>query len=366
MRHVAHFKCLPKIALIVTVFSLLSCNIGKKENTSYSTIDTNIQQNIHKILENGIQQECYDWACVVIMETKTGEIKALVNLANYIDDSVSATITRVPDFASTRLIFPGHIFALASLMACVEDGYIDIQDIVIRENEMRIFDFTIKDNYNKETDTLSILDAFQLKSNTAVARIVFNNYKNNPEKFIQRINQFDLDKLLGLNWITEPSPIIATPGSENWTAASLPMLAIGYENKYTPLQLLSLYNAIVNNGKRIKPVIEKSDSLELPIVLNQSICSQKTLSAGSILLHSNQINSDSVQYPFFGHSAIVSDFSEHDHSRSYQMISIGFYPEINPKYACIVVCATKQLTYPNFAFGTMQDIFKILPINLKQ
>ncbi len=359
-------KSLLILSLLSSAIILSSCDGKKKEIKSDSTIDSTMQSDIRQLLENNMKTVEFGWACAVVMETKTGEIKALINLANYVEDSVSATLTRIPDFASTRLILPGHLFTLASLMACVEDEYINVRDIVVKEKEIRIYDFLIRDNCEKEADTISILDAFQLKSNTAIAKIVFNNYKDNPDKFIKKIKQFEIDKALGISWIKEPLPVITTPGSDNWSNVTMPMLSIGYESKHTPLQLLSFYNAIVNNGKRIKPVIEKSDTLELPIVLNQSICSQKTLSAGLRLLHSNQINSDSVQYPFFGHSTIVSDFNEHDCSRSYQMISIGFYPVINPKYACIVVCAAKKLTHPNIAFGTMQDIFKLLPLNQKQ
>jgi cell division protein FtsI (penicillin-binding protein 3) len=346
------------IVILGMIFLLSACNNGKEEIKSYSTIDLEMQRNIQELMDESIIAGHNDWACVVVMESQTGEIKASVNVINSDDKAVSEMKEKVPDFAATQLVLPGHLFAFVSLIACVEDAYIDIQDIVVRSKEEIFYDFIIRDIENYEKDTVSILSAFKRKSNTAIARIVHDKYKDNPDKFIQRLNQFDLDKPLGIRWINESTPIISKPNSNNWSNESLPMLSIGYGSKHTPLQLLAFYNAFLNNGEMLLPVNEKSDTITLPVILNQNICSYNSIDAGLKLLENQTYQSDSMNIHYFGHSTVALELNEIDGTKNYQAISVAFYPAENPKYSCIfVVNSNSEKIYYNPSLELMNRVF---------
>ncbi|MFH2144020.1 MAG: penicillin-binding transpeptidase domain-containing protein, partial [Bacteroidota bacterium] len=192
-----------------------------------------------------------------------------------------------------------------------------------------------------------------------ISKVIISAYKDKPEKFIDRIRKFDIDKPLGLKFDNEPVPLIVAPGSDNWSMISLPFLSIGYGVKLTPLQLLSFYNSIPCNGKRILPVFERCDTIELPVVLNQNICSSKTLTDARILLDNisdGPLKAAMGPVAFSGHTSVVSNFGGNYYDKSYLMITAAYFPSEKPKYSCIILINNEEMSYPNLSIMIFKDI----------
>ena len=124
---------------------------------------------------------------------------------------------------------------------------------------VQYYDKVIHDSHEKGFGRITVKQVFEYSSNVGVAKLIMKYYKGHEEQFIKRIYSFGLNKKLGLDIKGEAAPEIKYPGEKLWSGISLPMIAHGYEVRLTPLQILSFYNAVANNGKLITPeVCERS------------------------------------------------------------------------------------------------------------
>lgn len=252
------------IILAVIMGFSLSCN-NHKNLQPKSTIDSTLQTAIENKLKETMYRNNADWGCIVLMDVDSGEIKALANLCR---DTANDSYMKSPNYATSKLIYPGQLFTLASIMACLQDKQIDLNDSINVENGTAKFSgVTITDSPNAKKNNITIQKAFEISSNVAIAKLVNANYKNEPQKFINSLKEFMLDKPLGIADISEPKPVLKDASSPAWSPVSLPWLAIGYEIKMTPLQILAFYNALANNGKLIRPIFAKCDTTTIRFVL---------------------------------------------------------------------------------------------------
>lgn len=356
------------VLLFISIIILLtSCGNNKSESKLeeedtifFSTINDTLQQNIKSLLKDFMIANHNDWGSVVIMKTETGEIVSKVNLKH---DLISNKLSSNYDFASAKLIFAGYLYTLPSIMACIEDGFISVadNDIVPYKDNIYIHNANFVDNIIYDADSISYKKAFQKKSNTVVARTISNNYGSNPKKFTNHLSNFGLDKPLGISWLKEPNPVFITPKSNHWSNFSLPLLSLGYENQNTPLQLLVFYNSILNNGKRIKPIVEKSKNLELPIILSDNIFSSTALESAKELLNKTNTTSqpfDSEDLISFWHSSVVKsnyDNSSPDKSE-YHSIYIAFAPNNKPQYSFIIVLSSDKFPNLPHEYGLLENV----------
>ncbi|MEI6854315.1 MAG: penicillin-binding transpeptidase domain-containing protein, partial [Bacteroidota bacterium] len=234
------------VLVIMSLILCLSYSCKSHKNLQpKSTIDNAIQTYAESKLKEYMELSKADWGSLALMNVDSGEIKALVNLKR--DTSNNVYFQKTPNYAATKLIEPGQLFTLASLMACLQDDLIYLTDSVsigttlFSEIKMIDSDPTIK--------RTTIQKAFEISSNVAIAKLVTANYKNSPERFVKHLKDFMIDKPLGLIEENEPKPILKDVTSPTWSKVTLPWLAIGYEIRMTPLQILAFYNAIANNGK---------------------------------------------------------------------------------------------------------------------
>ncbi|QLG44399.1 penicillin-binding protein [Costertonia aggregata] len=315
-----------------------------------STIDINIQDIAHHALLKQLEHYKADHGCVIVMETKTGEIKAISNLGRTPDGKYYERL----NYAVGESHEPGSTFKLMSMVAALEDKVIDTSTVIDTENgRFKVYDRTVRDSKWGGYGKISAGKAFEISSNTAFAKIIHNNYKETPEKYVNRLMRMGLHKELGLPIKGEGKPVIRYPGDKGWSGISLAWMSHGYEVSLTPLQTLTFYNAIANDGEMLKPrLIKEVREWNRTIlafdkeVINPSVCSQETIGMVRQLLKNTVEKKHGT-----GHGLYSSDFSmagktgtaqknyvsKDPDKLKYISTFAGYFPADDPKYSCIVV-----------------------------
>jgi cell division protein FtsI (penicillin-binding protein 3) len=209
----------------------------------------------------------------------------------------------------------------------------------------------MEDSHRPEKEFMTVQEIFEESSNVGVSQIITSLFENQPEAFTKKLRDMSLDQLLGIEIPGEGQPYIKDPSDKKyWYGTSLPWMSIGYELTLTPLQILTFYNAIANNGVMVKPlfVSEIREGGQVtrktePVVLNPSVCSPATLTQARILLESVVTNGtasllkDSI-YSVAGKTgtALIADGALGYTVKKYNASFVGYFPADNPKYSCIV------------------------------
>ncbi len=332
-----------------------------------TSIDKDIQEVAHSELERQIRDMDADHGSVVVMEVKTGYIRAIANLTNNNNKSYTESYNYAVGFQEV----PGSTFKLASLMAGLEDGKFKITDNV---NAVGSYSFPGKrledSNHGVGYGTISIQKAFE-KSSNVIAQLIYRAYYDNPEKFLARLKQFGLTEPLGVSIKGEAFPVIPKIGTPGWSALSIPMMAIGYELLQTPLQTLALYNAVANEGRMLRPlfverivragrVIKKFN----PEVIRDEICSKSTLKIlqtclKGVMTNGTGSNLKSSLFKIAGKTGTAKLVGENklynnQLNSAYQASFVGYFPADKPIYSCIVVISNpKKEIYGAAVSGTV-------------
>ncbi len=332
-----------------------------------TTIDLNIQDVAEEALRKQLDKHEAHHGTAILMEVKTGEVKAIANLERDEDGQYR----EIYNYGIAESTEPGSTFKLASLMAVLEDGYANLEDTVNTGNgSFKIYDKVIKDSYEKGFGRISLQQVFEMSSNVGVAKIILSHYKGREEQFIKRIYSFGLNKKLDLDIKGEGLPEIKYPGDKLWSGISLPMIAHGYEVRLTPLQILAFYNSVANNGKLIKPRFVKElrnhgqtiKTFE-PEVIIPSICSMSTIRKARKMLEGvvergTALNLRDSILKIAGKTGTAQIAQQKSGYRkdariSYQASFVGYFPADKPLYSCIVVvnAPSKDVYYGNLVAG---------------
>jgi cell division protein FtsI (penicillin-binding protein 3) len=316
-----------------------------------STIDLNIQDVAQEALRKQLEQHGAHHGTAILMEVSTGDIKAIANLER--DDD--GRYREIFNYAVAESTEPGSTFKLASLMAAMEDGYINLDDTIeTGHGKWRIYDKEIRDSHEEGFGRISVEQVFEFSSNVGVAKIIMKYYKGKEKQFINRLYKFGLNEKLGLQIKGEGAPDIKFPGDKYWSGISMAMMSHGYETKLTPLQILAFYNAVANNGKLVRPkfikeiryhgqTVKKFDTE----VIIPSICSMSTIRKARKMLEGvveqgTAMNLRDSSLRIAGKTGTAQIAKKNQGYRqnarmSYQASFAGYFPADNPKYSCIVV-----------------------------
>ena len=189
---------------------------------------------------------------VVLMEVETGEVKAMVNLGR----DENGYYREIQNYAIGESTEPGSTFKLPALIAALEDGVVDLEDTIdTGKGTFKYYDKVIRDDKHEQGGygRISVEQVFEYSSNVGMAKIITSAYKEKPGEFIDRLYGMRLNEKLGIDIKGEGKPEIGYPGDKFWSGISLAMISHGYEVRITPLQTLTFYNAIANNGRMVKP-----------------------------------------------------------------------------------------------------------------
>ena len=336
-----------------------------------STINMNIQDIAHHALLGQLEKYKADHGTVIVMETTTGEVKAISNLGMTKEGKYYERL----NYAIGESHEPGSTFKLMNMVAAIEDKVIDTSSVVDTEKGYwRIYKHRVKDTKPGGYGKISISRAFEVSSNVAFAKTIHNGYKENPEKYVDRLRKMNLHQELGLPIKGEGVPVIRYPGDKGWSGLSLAQMAYGYEVSMTPLQTLTFYNAIANDGEMVKPrMIKEVKEWNRTIrkfekeVINPTICSKETALKVQQLLknvvekkHGTGHRLYSPNFSMAGKTGTAQKnyVSKDPDKLRYISTFAGYFPADNPKYSCIVVIHEPDRSVGYYGADVAGPVFK--------
>ena len=311
-----------------------------------TTIDINLQDVAETSLYNAMHQHNADEGTVVVMEVKTGHIKAISNLSS---DGSGDYVEKL-NLAVGGSFEPGSTFKLVTMMALLEDTNIELSDSInTGDGEFTFYNKKVRDHEEGGYGRITIKDAFERSSNIAMAKLMDKHFGTKPSKFLEYVDNLKLSKPLGLQITGEAYPKITRPKDKNWSGITLPWMAYGYGFEISPLHTLALYNAVANDGKMIKPIfvtsISQADNVKEEFeteTLNSKICSNKTLNQLKLLLEGvvdrgTAKNLKNSYYRIAGKTGTAQILNEGRYEKKYITSFVGYFPAHAPKYSAIVL-----------------------------
>ena len=354
-----------------------------------TTLDIDIQDIADKALrENVAVEEDITGGCVVVMEVETGAIRAMVNLQK----DKKGELREVFNMAAGRPAEPGSVFKTVTLTTLIEDGHIGLEDR-IKTNRGRMEDmskinpddYIVKYENRTGNSTISVVEGFEISSNYVFRRLAKDYYGGREEQYFNRLHEYNFGEAYEFD-LTEtgsakPSiPDVKTSPSPLYDLVSV---AIGYSARVTPLQVVTFYNAIANNGKMMKPYIvesiEKDGRTQVqfkPEILNGSICSKATADTVTRALKmvtaegtaKNLRNAKCTVAGKTGTSRMHLSVEERNGSgkayednlgrKKHQATFVGFFPADEPKYTAIVVLYTGLIHHNVYGGSIPAKTFK--------
>ncbi len=324
----------------------------------WTTISTDIQDITHNSLLDALEKFDADHGSAVVMETKTGKIKAISNLGKTSDNKYYEKL----NYAIGRSYEPGSTFKLFSMLVALEDKVIDTSSVIDTEmGELKFFNkYFVRDSKKGGYGKIPISEVFERSSNTGVVKMIYEKYKENPEKFSDRLISIGIDKPLGLSIKGEGKPKIPHPDDNDWDGLDLPWMSFGYGVQLTPIQTLAYYNAIANNGELVMPrfvsSIRKFDGTLFKKfdrkIINPAICSEDTVKKLKIMMQGVVSKPWGTAHNIFDKNIILAgktgttQINYATDRVEYVSSFVGYFPANNPKYSCIVV-----ISKPNKAIG---------------
>ena len=334
-----------------------------------TTLNTYMQDVVHDYLLEQTEKYEADHSTAVLMEVATGKIRAISNFGRTDQGKYYEKL----NYAVGESIEPGSTFKLMTIIAALEDQVIDTLQMIDTENgEIDFYGFKVKDSRKGGYGQINAMDIFRLSSNTGIVKIISEAYKNQSEKFVDRLFNMGLNNSLNIEIKGEPRPKIPHPLDSDWNGLSLPWMSYGYGVSLTPLQILSFYNAVANDGIMVKPTfLESSNKLGAlkkntfkKQILNPSICSKETLSIVKKMLydvvhHKNgtakNIKSNNIKIAGKTGTAQVGYGTDKvDYISSF----VGYFPAENPKYSCIVVINKPNKNKGYYGSDVAAPVFK--------
>ena len=326
-----------------------------------TTLDINTQDITQAALIRTCELFQAEHASAIVMEVKTGKIKAISNIAKtkdgWFEDFNYAVATRIE---------PGSTFKLASMLALLEEKAVRLSDTVdIEGGRKQYFEEVLEDHERTPKRLITVKEAFSASSNVGISKLVYNHFNDKRADYIKHLKDFYLATPTDIDLDGEPAPYIKHPDNANdqWSGTTLPWMSVGYELQITPLQLLTFYNAVANNGKMMKPYLVSeirrygttTQTFKQKVVKEQ-IASPEALSQARELLESvvelpmgTAHHWQTPQYRFAGKTGTAQlNYSKDKgtgHKGGYQGAFAGYFPAENPIYSCIVV-----VSKPKFGF----------------
>ncbi len=328
-----------------------------------TTLDIDLQDVAQQALYKQLVANNAHHGSAIVMEVATGEIKAIANL----ERDESGNYREIYNYALGESIEPGSTFKLMALIAAIEDGYVGLDDTInTGKGKVKYYDKVIEDANGEAHGIITVKQIFEVSSNVGMAKLITKFYKGKEKKFVDDLYRMHLNEPLKLEIRGEANPEIKYPGDKLWSGISLPMMAHGYEVKMTPLQILTFYNAIANNGKMVKPRFVKEIRYRDEVikrfgteVIDNSICSKSTVKKAQDMMEGvveegTAKNLRNSIYKIAGKTGTAQIANrKFGYVKEYLASFVGYFPADRPKYSCMVSISSpsKSLYYGNVVAG---------------
>ena len=316
-----------------------------------STIDVGMQDICEKALVDKLKELNASVGVVVLMEVATGEVKAIVNMMQGKDGEYY----EMRNNAISDMLEPGSTFKTASIMVALEDGKITPDYVVDTGNgQMPMYGRVMKDHnwHRGGYGKLTVTEILGVSSNVGTSYIIDHFYGSNPQKFVDGLKRMSIDQPLHLQISGEGKPNIRGPKERYFAKTTLPWMSIGYETQVPPINILTFYNGIANNGVSVRPKFVKAAVKDGEVVkeyptevINPKICSDKTLAQIREILR--KVVGEGLAKPAgskqfhvsgkTGTAQISQGAAGYKTGRTNYLVSFcGYFPSEAPKYSMIV------------------------------
>lgn len=331
-----------------------------------TTIDVDYQDIVQHALKRQLERSEATNGTAILMEVKTGDIKAIANMAR----GKSGEYVENQNFAIGNAGEPGSVIKAATMITLLEDGCVEPNDTIDLGSTgvYKFFDRVMTESHGG-LGKVTVKQMME-KSSNGLSKVVFDHYQNRPEKFVNRWYAMGLDKKTGISLPGEVDPYIKYPREKGWSGISLPWMSVGYELMLTPLQILAFYNAIANDGQRMRPRLVKevrnrgevTKTFE-PEEVGGRICSRKTLRQiremlEGVVENGTARNIYTRNYRIAGKTgtARMAGGPGGYGGGRYKASFVGYFPAEKPLYSCIVVIDNPSNGY--YATTVAAPVFK--------
>ncbi len=317
-----------------------------------TTLDIDLQDVAERALRAQLQSEGADWGTAILMEVETGEIRAMANLTRRRDGTCVDDLNH----AINQRINPGSTFKLAVLMVLLEDAGMSLDDLVQTSGgHANIRGKIVRDSHSVPQE-MTLRKIFEESSNVGFARAVDTHYWENKQKFVDALVRTGVNDTLPIQLEGYRGPLIHTD-PKRWSNLTLASMSYGYELEMTPIQTLTLYNAVANNGKMVSPVIvrelqqygETVKTFKTEVV-REKIASPKTIKLVQEALlgvasdgTARRLRIDDLEIAVKTGTAQIPNRNQGygaPGAMNYLATIVGYFPAENPKYTCIVAMKT--------------------------
>jgi len=312
-----------------------------------STLDVNLQDVAEEALMKQMQKHEAVMGCAVLMQVKTGDIKAMANLSF---NSKTGQYDESYNMAIGEKYEPGSTFKLASVIAALDDHKVKLTDTLnVGKGYVVYYHRTLHDVHVIGDGIITVRQAFEHSSNVGISKMIFKHYKSNPRQFIQHLYDMGLNKRLGIELSGEARPYIKNPSDKNWYLTSLPWMSVGYGLELTPLQILTFYNAVANEGREVKPrfVTEITDGGRLiksfgvkvliPQIAPPAVIKKVQSLLEGVVLRGTAQNLKNKYFGIAGKTGTAKISQDGHYIEAYNATFVGYFPADDPQYSCIVV-----------------------------
>ena len=342
----------------------------------FTTLDVNVQDITETALMKMMLQSESQYGTAVVMETKTGKIKAIANLGRRPDGSYAED-----DNYALRATEPGSTIKLVTLLSVLEKGTSTLNDLVEvgSAGQMQVGPRMVNDAERAPRSVLTVKECFSHSSNVGMSKLAYKGFSQKPAGFKEYLHRFRMDVKSPVDLTDVPTPAMASLKAGEGGLTNMLTMSFGYAIQVSPLQTLTLYNAIANNGKMMKPFLVNSvrgDGIVYkqvqPAVLDENICKPAVVQAAKESMES-VVTEGTGRVPFKGMTfkvagktgtAHVADGNIKYTDGVYQASFVGYFPADNPQYTCIVVIRSKPHAALHYGGTLAAPVFREIATKL--
>jgi len=341
-----------------------------------TTLDVNIQDITESALMKMMLQSESQYGTAIVMETRTGKIKAIANLGRQKDGSYWED-----DNYALRVTEPGSTIKLLTLLSVLEKGTSSLTDLVEvgSEGQMQVGPRNVNDAERAPKPILTVEECFAHSSNVGMSKIAYKAFASNPKEFKEYIHRYHLDIPSAIDLKDAPKPRLASLDNKHGGLMNMITMSFGYAIQVSPLNTLTLYNAIANNGKMVRPYLVNSISVDgneikpfPPTVLEENICKPEVVKAAQqcmravVEIGTGKPAFKDMPFAVAGKTgtAHVADGNIKYYDGVYQATFVGYFPAEQPQYTCIVVIRTKPHAFLHYGGQVAAPVFREIATKL--